>query len=99
MAQKQKTENELVASAAAGAAPRRRSAAPRSKAASAARNTYTTPQTESPAPSPVATSAYTEPTYDEIASLAYSYWVSRGCQGGSPEEDWLLAEQALRTRV
>ena len=33
----------------------------------------------------------------EIATLAYSYWEARGCQGGSPEEDWLCAEQQLRT--
>jgi hypothetical protein len=31
------------------------------------------------------------PTHDEIASLAYSYWEARGCQGGSPEEDWFRA--------
>ena len=31
----------------------------------------------------------------EIAQLAYSYWLERGCQGGSPAEDWLRAEQSL----
>jgi hypothetical protein len=36
---------------------------------------------------------------DEIASLAYSYWEARGCQGGSPEEDWIRAERELRTRA
>ena len=36
----------------------------------------------------------TEPK--EIAALAYSYWEERGCQGGSPEDDWLRAEQQLR---
>jgi hypothetical protein len=30
------------------------------------------------------------------ALLAYSYWEARGCQGGSPEDDWLRAEQQLR---
>ena len=30
-----------------------------------------------------------------IAELAYSYWEARGRQGGSPEEDWLRAEQQL----
>lgn len=34
--------------------------------------------------------------HEEVARLAYSYWEARGCQGGSPEEDWLLAEQQLR---
>ena len=34
--------------------------------------------------------------HQEIARLAYSYWVARGCQEGSPEEDWLRAERQLR---
>src|SRR6266496_2216990 len=34
--------------------------------------------------------------FEDIARLAYSYWQARGCQGGSPEEDWLRAEQELR---
>jgi hypothetical protein len=39
-----------------------------------------------------------QPTYEEISHLAYQYWEGRGCQGGSPEEDWLRAEQELRFR-
>ena len=35
------------------------------------------------------------PGFDEIARLAYSYWEARGYQDGSPEEDWLRAEQEL----
>ncbi len=35
---------------------------------------------------------------NEIARLAYSYWLERGCQGGSPEDDWLRAERELKTR-
>jgi len=42
------------------------------------------------------TPAY-NPTLDEIAQLAYSYWEARGYQGGSSEEDWLRAEQTLRS--
>ena len=38
------------------------------------------------------------PSQEDIAVLAYSYWEARGCQGGSPEEDWLRAEQELRSR-
>ena len=34
-------------------------------------------------------------TQDAIAQLAYSYWEARGYQGGSPEQDWLRAEQEL----
>ena len=33
---------------------------------------------------------------EAIAQLAYLYWEARGCQGGSPDEDWLRAEQELR---
>jgi hypothetical protein len=34
-------------------------------------------------------------TQEAIAQLAYSYWEARGYQGGSPEQDWLRAEQDL----
>ena len=37
------------------------------------------------------------PSREDIAALAYSYWEARGFQGGSPEEDWLRAEQELRS--
>ena len=42
-----------------------------------------------------------EEPFDEravIAQIAYSYYEARGCQGGSPEEDWLRAEAEYRTR-
>jgi len=35
------------------------------------------------------------PASEQIAHLAYSYWEARGYQDGSPEEDWLRAEQEL----
>ncbi len=35
---------------------------------------------------------------DEIARIAFSYWEARGCQGGSPEEDWARAEQEVHSR-
>jgi len=41
-------------------------------------------------------SVIAEPTQEQIAALAYSYWVDRGYQGGSPEQDWLRAERELR---
>ena len=34
---------------------------------------------------------------DAIARLAYSYWEARGFAGGSAEEDWLRAEEEIRT--
>lgn len=37
-------------------------------------------------------------TQEEIAALAHSYWVARGYQHGSHEEDWLRAEQELKSR-
>jgi len=40
--------------------------------------------------------AFTVSKREEIALLAYTYWVQRGCQGGSPEEDWFRAELELR---
>jgi hypothetical protein len=41
------------------------------------------------------------PSPDEIAQLAYSYWLDRDGNGvGSAEEDWLRAENELRgTRI
>ena len=32
---------------------------------------------------------------ERIALLAHSYWEQRGCQGGSPEEDWYRAEREV----
>jgi hypothetical protein len=34
----------------------------------------------------------------EIARLAYFLWEARGGVGGSPEEDWLRAEQEILAR-
>jgi hypothetical protein len=46
---------------------------------------------------PVAVAAKPAASFQQaVASLAYSYWEARGCQGGSPEADWLRAEQELR---
>jgi len=36
------------------------------------------------------------PPREEVARLAYLYWLDRGCEHGSAEEDWLRAEQELR---
>ena len=36
-------------------------------------------------------------TSEAVANLAYSYWVARGFQGGSPEHDWLRAERELHS--
>ena len=34
-------------------------------------------------------------SYEDIARLAFSYWEQRGYQNGSPDADWLRAEQEL----
>jgi len=63
----------------------------RHKPATTKRHAEPTPVAEAPA-----TQAIPEaPSRERIARLAYSYWVARGYQGGSPEEDWLRAEQEL----
>jgi hypothetical protein len=38
------------------------------------------------------------PTESQVAQLAYAYWEARGCQGGSPWEDWFRAEEELKQR-
>jgi hypothetical protein len=37
------------------------------------------------------------PSREEIARLAEKYWAERGWPEGSPEQDWLRAEQELKT--
>jgi hypothetical protein len=49
--------------------------------------------------SPVPPTAANELSRDEIATLAYSYWENRQGQDGSAEEDWLRAEQELRSKT
>ena len=81
--------NELSVSPAA-ATPARRTAQRRPRRAAPAAEA--SPAVESQ-PAMAATAA--APSRAEIAQLAYTYWENRGCQGSSPEEDWLRAEQAL----
>jgi hypothetical protein len=102
MTRKRKTDNDLVVTPSASAAPARRSTVTRTRtrraaepaevvAASAVEAAAITPQ------EPVV--AMPEPSYQEIAQLAYSYWQARSCEGGSPDDDWLRAEQELRVRT
>ena len=41
------------------------------------------------------TPAMHQPTHEEIARLAHSYWEARGHEAGSPDEDWFRAERTL----
>ena len=102
MPTKRTSGNELVVSAGAAAAARRKPASTtRKKSAvskaeptavlSASRRTKA-PAAKSPA------SISKDPTAEQIANLAYAIWEARGCQGGSPEADWLAAEQQLLAR-
>jgi hypothetical protein len=45
-------------------------------------------------PSPTAA-----PTHEQIADLARKYWAERGYVDGHQEEDWLRAEQELRSKA
>jgi hypothetical protein len=38
------------------------------------------------------------PGYDEIAEAAYQRFLRRGCQDGADFDDWVGAEQELRSR-
>jgi len=80
---KRVSEKEIVVSAPV----RHKPATPRRPRRSAAESaTAAVPSPAAPAP-------------EQIAHLAYSYWEARGYQGGSPEEDWLRAEQELAAQI
>ena len=111
MARKRISENPIVVSSGAAAVPARRksSSSKRTSHSAVPVEDSNTPEIEpsvvpvepvaeilSPA-TPVA-SSYAAPAYQDIARLAYTYWEARGCQGGSPEQDWLRAEQELYVR-
>jgi hypothetical protein len=105
MPKPKKTEAELVSADAstAPAAPAAKKAS-KPKASSAAMHKHTAKQSAKPLTETVpaveaAPQVQPQPravTHDQIAALAYSYWESRGYQGGSQEEDWLRAEHELR---
>src|SRR5262245_41390947 len=99
MPKKQTTASEPITSS--GAAPaRQRKHAPAKRTAAVAAE-----PSSSIAPTGLtATEADVHPTnsvvtFEEIAKLAYSYWEERGYSGGSPEADWLRAEEALNASL
>jgi hypothetical protein len=47
----------------------------------------------------VAVQVSSEHSEEAVAKIAYSYWESRGYQGGSPLEDWVRAEHEYRQRL
>jgi hypothetical protein len=93
MARKRVPENPLVVSTGAAAVPARRKSTSATKRVSRAVNVTEAPASEIEAAT--AEVRVTAPSEAEVAKLAYSFWADRGYQGGSPEEDWLRAEQQL----
>jgi hypothetical protein len=88
MPNKRVSEKDIVVSAAVPA---------RHKPATAKRVKRTAPSSPiaAAAEAPITQPVPNAPSQQQIASLAYSYWVARGSRGGSPEEDWLRAEHEL----
>ena len=101
MARKRNPEKDLVGtSSAAASRPRRTTPAARPKHSPTTADTPETPAHKSEsAASPAASSNGRESSHEEIRALAHSYWLARGCQGGSPEEDWRRAEEELRVQA
>jgi len=98
MARKSVSEKQVVTSGAA-AAPARRKSASSKRVSHPAVDVSNAPESE-PEVMTVAVVAVTPAGsfQDAVARLAYSYWEARGCQGGSPEADWLRAEQELSVK-
>jgi hypothetical protein len=86
MATKRVTEKNVVIPNTTSTAPARRKSVTKKRAA----HTAAVEVSEV-----IPTGSVKEITHEEVAELAYSYWVARGGQGGSPEEDWLRAEKEL----
>jgi hypothetical protein len=100
MARKSVSEKQVVTSSAAAAPARRKSASPK-RVSRPTVDIFNTPESEPEVAAvavAVATVTPAESFQDAVARLAYSYWEARGCQGGSPEADWLRAEQELSVK-
>ena len=98
MARKQASENKVVLSSSA-APVRHKPVAPKRATRPAAVEVSNIPASEPEVLSvqPAAEVAVSAGSLQEaVARLAYSYAEARGFVGGSPEEDWLRAEQELQ---
>ena len=98
MASKRVSEKKVaVSSGAAPASPVRKPATSRRTRSAKTVETPVTPAIDTEIAVPAASAPIIEqPAQEAIAALAYSYWIDRGCDGGSPDEDWLRAERELR---
>jgi len=54
-----------------------------------------TPKARQQSPTETKVNVPTAPEPEQVASLAYTLWQQRGCPEGSPEADWLQAEEEL----
>ena len=100
MARKSVSEKQVVTSGAA-AAPARRKSASSKRVSRPAVDVSNAPESEPEVVTVAVVAAAVTPAgsfQDAVARLAYSYWEARGCQGGSPEADWLRAEQELSVK-
>ena|SRR4051812_14934024 len=100
MARKSVSEKQIVTSGASAVPARRKSASP-NRVSRPAVDLATTPGSASELQGvaiAVAAVASAGSHQDAVARLAYSYWEARGYQGGSPEADWLRAEQELSAK-
>ena len=100
MARKSVSEKQVVTSSAA-AAPARRKSASSKRVSRPAAEVSNAPEFEPEVVTVAVAAAAVTPAgsfQDAVARLAYSYWEARGCQGGSPEADWLRAEQELAVK-
>jgi len=101
MTRKRVTENPAVVSNAA-AAPARRKSVSSKRISRPTVVEVSNPSVSEPEVLIVAAAAVSETPaesyQDAVARLAYSYWAARGYEGGSPEADWLRAEQELRVK-
>jgi hypothetical protein len=99
MTRKRVPENPAVVSSAAAAPARRKSVSTkrvsRPTVVELASSPVSEPEVLSVAAVAAASETPAESYQDAVARLAYSYWAARGYQGGSPEADWLRAEQEL----
>ena len=100
MARKSVSENKQVVTSSAAAAPARRKSASPKRLYRPSVDVSNTPESEAEVLAVAAVAAVTsaESFQEAIARLAYAYWEARGCQGGSPEADWLRAEQELSVK-
>jgi len=100
MTRKRVPENPAVVSSTAAAPARRKSVSAKRVTRPTVVEMSNAPVSEPEVLSVVAAAVVSETPAESYqdARLAYSYWAARGYQGGSPEADWLRAEQELRVK-